>query len=86
MRKRKIKRGRGRGVHPADAVHGGGDGAAAPGHRRLQPILYLLESKAGTTSTELKDSRRALGGVPREQQMLKGHLPRVMYIPKYTDI
>ena len=29
-----------------------------------------------------------LGGVPREQKMLKGHLPRVIYhqVPKYTTI
>ena len=32
--------------------------------------------------------RRALGGVPREQKMLKGHLPRVMYhqVYEYTKI
>ena len=27
-----------------------------------------------------------MGGVPREQKMLKGHLPRVIYITKYTSI
>ena len=26
---------------------------------------------------------RALGGVPREQKMLKGHLPRVIYHQAY---
>ena len=28
-------------------------------------------------------ARRALGGVPREQKMLKGHLPRVIYHQVY---
>ena len=27
--------------------------------------------------------RRALAGVPREQKMLEGHLPRVIYHPIY---
>ena len=27
-----------------------------------------------------------LGGVPPEQKMLKGHLPRVIYHPVYTSI
>ena len=30
--------------------------------------------------------RRALGGVPREQKMLKGHLPRVIYHRVYSNI
>ena len=27
-----------------------------------------------------------LGGLPREKKLLKGHLPRVVYITKYTSI
>ena len=27
-----------------------------------------------------------LNGVPREQKMLKGHLPKVIYITKFTSI
>jgi len=34
----------------------------------------------------LNGGRRALGGVHREQKMLKGHLTRVIYITKYTNI
>ena len=30
------------------------------------------------------DSGLALGGVPREQKMLKGHLPRVIYHHLYN--
>ena len=31
------------------------------------------------------DRRRALGWVPREQNMLKGHLPRVIYHLVYEE-
>ena len=35
------------------------------------------------SSTSVDRLRVALGGVPREQKMLKGHLPRVMYHQVY---
>ena len=31
----------------------------------------------------MMDSEATLGGVPREQKMLKGHLPRVLCHPVY---
>jgi len=40
--------------------------------------------RAGNTSTRLIDSGlTSLGGVPREQKMLTGHLPRVIYHQVY---
>ena len=39
--------------------------------------VVVIEFEAGLANGE------ALGGVPREQRMLKGHLPRVMYHQVY---
>ena len=50
-----------------------------------------LRSRESRSHSETKvisegGERRSLGGVPREQKMLKGHLPRVIYHQVYSNI
>jgi len=41
-----------------------------------------------TPGLRVSEQTASLGGVPREQKMLKGHLPRVIYhqVYEYTNI
>jgi len=46
---------------------------------RHRPVALLLQ-----TGDRLRHTRGiSLGGVPREQKIIKGHLPRVIYHPVY---
>jgi len=51
---------------------------------KYQPIVYLTQEQRKVPPPMIDSG---LGGVPREQTMLKGHLPRVMYhqVYKYTQ-
>ena len=71
-------------------MEGGAGGAAAfpeaalgPFGAELEPFVGDLELFARVAGRLLStcegDRVRALGRVPREQKMLKGHLPRVVY-------
>jgi len=54
-------------------------------------LASVAERKVGepapyTRTQSVIDSGSVGSGVPREQKMLKGHLPRVIYITKYTSL
>ena len=54
-------------------------------HVNLETLSMSTE-EAMRVSVTANSKHPFLGGVPREQKMLKGHLHRVIYITKYTYI
>ena len=42
-------------------------------------LQLLLQRAEGELFSKVSGNRTSLGGVPREQKMLEGHLPRLMY-------
>ena len=53
-------------------------GTPAPSRLRVKRL-----NRCDAVECEALDRLRVVGGVPREQKMLKGHLPRVIYHQEY---
>ena len=52
----------------------------------LACVAVSSEKARAAVAKDGNKLRNSLGGVPREQKMLKGHLPRVIYHRVYSNI